>query len=118
MTFLKAAAMFASGEAFLPRFRDIGDLTLDLFHLDGRVADQWLALQPLEFELLWRLARNPGKCLSESALMAFSRDEVSFEAAAERLRAKLGACGLSDLLTRHPEGCYCIKYSPAPDLIA
>lgn len=106
MTFLKAAAMFAGGEAFLPRFCDIGDLTLDLFHHDARVADQWLALHPFEFEMLWRLARNPHKCLSEAAIIGLSLDQASFAGAAERLLAKLHACGLGNILVRHPEGCY------------
>jgi two-component system, OmpR family, response regulator len=116
MTFINVSALFASGEAFLPRFRHIGDLTLDLFHHDGRVDDQWLSLQPHEFELLWRLAKEPRKCVSEHALRLWARDPESMELATERLIAKLISFRLANLITRDSQGCYCLKGLREQDL--
>ncbi|WP_086608600.1 response regulator transcription factor [Erythrobacter donghaensis] len=42
------------------RFREAGDVTLDLVHRDARVVDCWLALSEGEFALLWQLAEAPG----------------------------------------------------------
>lgn len=118
MTFIKGSALFASGEACLRRFCHIGDLTLDLFHHDGRVEDSWLALQPHEFELLWKLAKAPRHCLPTIALIEWTRNQVDAELATDQLVAKLSAVGLADLLTRHPEGYYCLKAPPAPSALA
>jgi two-component system OmpR family response regulator len=98
------SALFAAGETFLPRFRQISDLTLDLLHHDGRVEDRWLGFEPHEFELLWRLAREPHRRLSEEALMAWTREQTSAELAARRLQAKLAAHGLGHVLARHARG--------------
>jgi DNA-binding response OmpR family regulator len=107
VTTLRVSALFAAGEAWLPRFRDLGDLTLDLFHHDGRVEDRWLALDPAEFELLWRLAKEPGRCLPEPALVGWAREQANVELALIRLSAKLAAHRLGGLLARHGEGCLC-----------
>ena len=116
MTTLKTSALFAGGEAWLPRFRDLGDLTLDLFHHDGRVEDRWLALDPAEFELLWRLAKAPGRCLPDQALVGWVRDQRNAELALMRLSAKLAAHHLGHVLARHNEGCLC--FAPCDGLPA
>lgn len=104
---MNAAALFVGGQAFLPRFRHIGDLTLDLFHHDGRVEDRWLALHPHEFELLWQLAGAPRRCLPDQALAAVIQDTEDLAVTTARLRAKLLAHGLADFLIHHPNGyCY------------
>ncbi len=118
MSFMSAASLFAEGESFLPRFRHVSDLTLDLFHHDGRVEDRWLGLEPHEFELLWRLAKQPRPCLSHRALMTWAQDQNGFERAVERLLAKLGSVGLAGMLTRHPAGCYCLEPPPEPEVVA
>ncbi len=51
---------FPRSDVTIPRFREAGDVTLDLAHRDARVEDRWLALHPREFALLWRLAERPG----------------------------------------------------------
>lgn len=112
MSMLNASALFVGGETWLPRFRDLGDLTLDLFHHDGRVEDRWLALDPAEFELLWRLAQDPRRCLSERALARWAREQPSAELAIMRLAAKLTRHHLGSVLVRHGEGCLC--FAPPP----
>lgn len=107
MKMINASALFADGEAWLPRFRDLGDLTLDLFHHDGRVEDRWLALDPPEFELLWRLAKEPRRCLPERALLGWAREQTNVELALMRLSAKLAAHDLGNVVARHKEGCLC-----------
>ncbi len=114
MTKPSVCALFAGGEAWLPRFRHLGDLTLDLFHHDGRVEDCWLALDPAEFELLWRLAKEPGRCLPEYALAGWARAQDDVELALRRLCAKLAAHHLGNVLARHGEGCLC--FAPPGDL--
>jgi two-component system, OmpR family, response regulator len=107
VTFLHAAHLFADGETTLPRFRHIGDLTLDLMHHDGRVEDRWLGLDPDEFALVWRLARHPGQCLPpETAAPGHGRDGQNGNLRA-RLFAKLAGHGLSDILIHQPGGCAC-----------
>ena len=91
MAVMDGASLFAAGETFVPRFRQLGDLTLDLFHQDGRVEDCWLGLDPLEFTLLWRLAAAPQRRLPDEVLMAWAREQASAELAARRLHAKLAA---------------------------
>ncbi len=61
---------YSNEDAMIPRFRAVGDVTLDLFHRDGRIADSWLGLHPREFGLLWRLAEQPGVRLTRRQLLA------------------------------------------------
>lgn len=112
MSLLRASVLFADGEAWLPRFRDLGDLTLDLFHYDGRVEDRWLALEPAEFALLWQLAKAPQRCLSLRVLADWAREQPSVELAIQRLGVKLARHQLGSVLLRHDEGC--LSYSPPP----
>ncbi|MGY6551243.1 MAG: hypothetical protein ACXIT4_05020 [Erythrobacter sp.] len=114
MTTLKAAALFSDGQTRLPRFCEIADLTLDLFHNDGRIADQWLGLEPEEFELLWRLATHPGKRVWEVSASSperglAARPDGSMELQIRRLRKKLQPFGLEDLIVRHELGGVLLK---------
>lgn len=117
MNTLRVSALFGGGEVWLPRFRDLGDLTLDLFHHDGRVEDCWLALEPAEFELLWLLAKEPSHCVPEQALPEWVRDRRDADLTLARLSAKLAAHRLGHVLACHAEGCVCFAPSggePAP----
>lgn len=106
-----------------PRFRAAGDLTLDLFHRDGRVDADWLGLSPPEFALLWRLAAAPGERLSAPRLRAeawsIAGDPVSDGLGAHMtgLRAKLAAAGLGQLLRSDAENFHFIDLPPNSDLL-
>lgn len=99
-------------DMLIPRFREAGDVTLDLFHRDGRVADRWLALHPREFALFWRLAQQPGERLSRRQLLAdvwriaFEPETNSLAVHVARVRAKLEPFGLAGLIATHPDGGY------------
>lgn len=96
----------------MPRFREAGDVTLDLLHRDGRVVDSWLGLHPREFALLWRLAEQPGVCVSRKQLLAdvwrirYEPQTNSLAVHVARVRAKLEPFGLSRLIATHPAGGY------------
>lgn len=106
----------------LPRFREAGDVTLDLLHRDGRVEDRWLALHPREFELLWRLAKQPGERLTKRQLLAdvWRMNHVpetnSVAVHVARVRAKLEVFGLSHMLATHPDGGYYLNAPPGPSV--
>ena len=61
---------FPEADALIPRFREAGDVTLDLLHRDGRVDGRWLSLHPREFGVIWRLAQQPGQRVSKRQLLA------------------------------------------------
>lgn len=96
----------------MPRFREAGDVTLDLLHRDGRVVDSWLGLHPREFALLWRLAEQPGVCVSRKQLLAdvwrirYEPQTNSLAVHVARVCAKLEPFGLSRLIATHPAGGY------------
>ncbi|NCP15340.1 MAG: response regulator transcription factor [Sphingomonadales bacterium] len=102
-----------------PRFREAGDLTLDLLHSDGRVEDRWLALHRREFALLWRLAEQPGEAVTPEQLVAAigavlaEPDTASLRLQIDRLRAKLAPFGLTGIVTTIPDGRYALNRSPA-----
>lgn len=102
----------------IPRFREVGDVTLDLFHRDGRVDDRWLGFHPREFELLWRLAETPGERLTRRQLLSevwrinHEPNTNSVAVHVARVRSKLGACGLAGMLVTHPDGGYYLEASP------
>ena len=104
----------------IPRFRTVSDVTLDLFHRDGRIADSWLGLHPREFGLLWRLAEQPGvritrkQLLSEVWRINFEPETNSVAVHVARVRAKLEPFGLARLIATHPQGGYFID-CPADD---
>lgn len=107
-----AYTVFPDGDALIPRFREAGHVTLDLFHRDGRVEDRWLRLHPREFELLWRLAEEPGRRMTKQQLLAdvwridFEPETNSVAVHVARVRSKLEAFGLSHMLVTHPDGGY------------
>lgn len=103
-----------SDEVMMPRFRTVGEVTLDLFHRDGRIADRWLGLHPREFGLLWRLAEQPGVRLTRRQLLAevwrihFEPETNSVAVHVARVRAKLEPFGLASLIATHPDGGYLV----------
>jgi DNA-binding response OmpR family regulator len=103
---------FPAGDTMISRFREAGDVTLDLFHRDARVEDRWLGLYPREFALLWRLAQQPGQRLSRQQLLAdvwrihFEPETNSLAVHVARIRSKLEPFGLARLIGTHPEGGY------------
>lgn len=109
-----ASCCFHAGDVPAPRFREVGDLTLDRLHQDARVEDRWLRLQPREFALLWQLAERPGERVEETRLAADLRrlrtggGSRDIAADAERLRASLRAVGLAQMLISDGTGGYCL----------
>lgn len=115
-----AQNIFPDHDALIPRFREAGDVTLDLLHRDGRVDDRWLGLHPREFALLWRLAEVPGQQVSKRELLAdvwritFEPQTNSVAVHVARVRAKLQPFGLARILQTHPEGGYYLDAPPGP----
>lgn len=113
-----SSGQFPEGEELIPRFREAGDVTLDLFHRDGRVDDRWLGLHPREFALLWRLAASPGERMTRRALLAdvwrieFEPETNSLAVHVARVRAKLDSFGLSGLIATHAKGGYYLDAHP------
>lgn len=103
---------FRSGELSASRFREAGDVTLDLAHRDGRVEDKWLGLQPGEFVWLWRLAEEPGWPVSDGDLavaMGCSSRESGHKwlvKCAEEVERRLAALGVVGMVEAHPDGGY------------
>lgn len=120
MTLPEPARQAQDDEDFLPRFREVGDVTLDLLHRDGRVADSWLGLHPREFELFWRLAQQPGEVVTRKQLLVEVwriRHEPNTNSVAvhvARVRAKLKVFGLDGLLATHAEGGYLVEAPAVP----
>ena len=114
-------ARLPDSEAMMPRFREAGDVTLDLFHRDARVEHRWLGLHPREFALMWRLADCPGERMTRRALLAdvwrihIEPETNSLAVHVARLRAKLEPFGLARLIATHPEGGYYPDPRSAPD---
>ena len=110
------------GQEMLPRFREIGYVTLDLFHRDGRVDDGWLSLFPREFELFWRLAQEPGMQVTKRELLedvfrlSYEPETNRIAVHVARLRAKLGAHGLANMIVTHPAGGYYIDAQMASNV--
>jgi len=102
----------AEKNVMMPRFLEAGEVTLDLFHRDGRIQDKWLHLHPREFALLWRLAESPGQALSRMQLLEdvwrinFDPETNSLAVHISRLRAKLEPFGLDGLVETLPDGSY------------
>lgn len=96
----------------LPRWRNIGPLTLDLFHRDARKGNAWLNLHPREFGLLWRLSDRPGERVSRPQLLRdvwrINHDPQtnSVEVHVSRLRGKLAISDCAELVETVPEGGY------------
>lgn len=117
------SALFAGTVVTGPRFREAGDITLDQLHHDGRVDDVWLGLHPREFAMLWHLAERPGKPIAETQLAAdlwqtrFGCETGSIAAHIERLRARLKAVGLAQLIASDGAGHYFLAVPPASGLL-
>lgn len=96
----------------LPRWRNVGALTLDLFHRDARHGARWLGLHPREFGVLWRLADNPGERVTRRELLkdvwriTHDPETNSVEVHVSRLRAKLALSNCDHLVRTAPEGGY------------
>ena len=119
---MKSAAahrLWPREKELIPRFIEVGDITLDLFDRDGRVDGQWVRLHPREFELLWRLAQNPGQRCSRQRLLAevwrikVEPNTNSLAVHVARIRGKLDAFGLAHLLATHPDGGYYLSAPPS-----
>ncbi len=112
MNALPAPGHFPAHNMVTPRFREAGDLTLDLLNRDGRVCDCWLGLSPPEFALLWRLAEQPGERISR-----YEPEAESFALHAARLRARLDPFGLRSMIADHPDGGFFLHLPPAAGLM-
>lgn len=94
----------------LPRYRRHHELELDLVARDAFVAGRALGLHPREFALLWRLMAAPGEALGKVQLVRevwrlhHVPETNSLAVHACRLRAKLGAVGLADLVVTEGDG--------------
>ncbi|MFZ1743768.1 MAG: winged helix-turn-helix domain-containing protein [Pontixanthobacter sp.] len=102
----------------IPRIRTAGQISLDLFHRDAAVGQDWLRLYPREFELLWRLADAEGETLTKAALLedvwrlGFVPAGNRVEVAVSRIRAKLHKFRLSWMIETGPEGGYRMRTDP------
>ncbi len=110
---LEARAMrVAAARAMLPRYRQLGKLTLDLLGRDGRVDSQSLGLHPREFALAWRLMGRPGEPVCKADLLRevwglrHIPETNSLAVHVARLRAKLRSAGLDDVLCTTADGSY------------
>lgn len=94
------------------RHRRIDALWLDLLKRDGSVAGRALGLFPREFELLWRLADEPGQTVSQAVLLRdvwqlrFQPETNSLAVHVSRLRSKLRLAGLEGLIETTADGGY------------
>lgn len=110
-----ANRFFPDSGTLIPRFRQAGEVTLDLFHRDGRVDDNWLAFHPREFEVLWRLAEEAGRRVTKRRLLIdvwridHEPETNSVAVHVARIRSKLEPLGLAGILATHPDGGYYIN---------
>lgn len=124
MTSIPAYNLFPDSDTFIPRFREAGDVTLDLFHRDGRVEDRWLGLHPREFELMWRLSEQPGVAFSKRQLLAevwrisFEPKTNSVAVHVARVRAKLEPFGLAHIIATHKQDGYFLDVPLGPSAFA
>lgn len=106
------AGRVAALRRLLPRRRQVGPLTLDLFHRDARHGARWLSLYPREFGVLWRLADDPGQRVTRRDLLRdvwrihHEPDTNSVEVHVSRLRSKLAGVGCDALVETVAEGGY------------
>ncbi|WP_271076939.1 winged helix-turn-helix domain-containing protein [Aurantiacibacter sp. MUD61] len=96
----------------LPRWRNVGGLTLDLFHRDARRGARWLGLHPREFGVIWRLADRPGERVTRKQLLTdvwrlnHEPETNSVEVHISRLRSKLAGAGAEGMVETAPNGGY------------
>ena len=121
MNTARAVRLWPGNEEMIPRFIEAGDITLDLFHRDGRVDGHWVRFHPKEFELIWRLAQQPGQRLTRKQLLAdvwrtkLEPGTNSLAVHVARIRSKLDPFGLAHMLATHPEGGYFLQAPPGPN---
>lgn len=114
------APVFPDADTHIPRFREAGEVTLDLIHRDGRVADRWLGFNLREFELIWRLAEQPGERMTRRQLLhgvwrlGFEGEGGSLSVLVARIRGKLAPFGLSRLVASHARGGYFLDPATGP----
>lgn len=108
----------------LPRWRDLGPLTLDLFHRDARRGTRWLGLHPREFGVIWRLSDLPGEPVSRRQLLKdvwrlnHEPETNSVEVHISRLRSKLADADCGALVETVPEGGYRLAEAETRSLTA
>lgn len=96
----------------MPRHVLAGPVLLDLFHRDGRLRERWLHLHPREFGLLWRLAESPRVQVTRATLLRdvwrlrHEPETNTLEVHIFRLRRKLAAFGIEQLVVTDPAGGY------------
>lgn len=104
---------------WLPRYRRLGEIELDLLAREAYGRGKALNLNPREFALIWRLADTPGRPVSKQTLihdvwrMGFVPETNSIAVHMSRLRRKLGFVGLSGMLATASAGGYCLTLVPA-----
>lgn len=103
-------------EAMLPRFRQAGNLRLDLLSREAFVEGEAVGLHPREFGLLWRLADAPGRPFSKRRLiedvwhMRFVPETNSLAVHVSRLRSKLRPFGSDAMLQTTGDGDYLLDW--------
>ncbi len=83
MNAILSASRFQGSDEMIPRLRAAGDVTLDLFHRDGRVEDCWFGLPPREFALIWRLAEHPGNRSKPGQVWTWGSGSVNLPSATQ-----------------------------------
>jgi DNA-binding winged helix-turn-helix (wHTH) protein len=107
----------------LPRYRQLGQLRLDLLVRDAFVARRALGLHPREFALLWRLSDDPGRAVSPGDLLgdvwrlSFRPETNSLAVHVSRLRSKLRVAGFDGLIETLPSGAYRLALGVVPPAI-
>jgi len=95
-----------------PLLRRAGPVVLDLALRDGWIAGRRLALHPLEFALIWRMAESCGSTVCRAELLrdvwklAFDPGTNRVEVHISRLRRKLLQAGVRGLVETSPQGGY------------
>ena len=106
----------------MPRQVLAGPVLLDLFHRDARLHETWLHLHPREFGLLWRLAESPRTRLTRQTLLRdvwrlrHEPETNTVEVHVYRLRRKLSAFGVEQLVITEPAGGYRLEAEVIPVL--
>jgi DNA-binding winged helix-turn-helix (wHTH) protein len=117
---ITSPGQFPGRDVMIPRFRDAGDVTLDLFHRDGRIDDRWLGFHPREFALIWQLAEHPGERMTRRQLLAevwrihIEPETNSVAVHVARVRAKLEPYGLARLIAPIPKVGTSLMPRPKP----
>ncbi|PEQ13032.1 hypothetical protein B2G71_09390 [Novosphingobium sp. PC22D] len=109
------ARLILARRNFVPKWRQVGPLLLDIVRRDAFVEGRAVRLHPREFELAWRLADRPGAAFTKEALirdvwqMGFTPETNSLAVHVSRLRAKLGRFGLARMIETGPGGTYLLN---------